>query len=337
MRRKTAGWLLALGVVAAVVVGCGTLTNRDMVGKLKQEAQSLDTSNYTSKAMMTVSMDNSAQTYYVETWYESPNVYRIKLGDQNKTINQIIVHNQDGMFIVSPALQKVFRFNGNWAQNQGHIYLYDQILQQIINGKDVAVSRQGGTTTFDMPLSSSNDVVAKERVELDSKTLHPKQVILFDKDGKAIVTLKFTDFNTGMKFNAANDFNPVQLVKETKAAQQTFALDTSFGVVVPNDPLGDKLIDMISPEEQDNTLLRYGGVHGFVINEWRPNPGIDGFSDPTTQMVDLLGIPAIYTGTEPAHELVWLNNGVQYAMTSSHLTLDQMQKIAISTFGQTGK
>ncbi len=120
--RKISGWILAMGLVVGLVAGCGAPSKNQVTSKLQTQAEKLETVNYQSEAKMTVQMDNGSQTYYIHTSYESPDVYKIELGDANKNINQVIVRNGNGMFVVSPSLQKVFRFNGNWAQNQGDIY-----------------------------------------------------------------------------------------------------------------------------------------------------------------------------------------------------------------------
>lgn len=332
MRRIT-GLALAVGIIVAAVAGCGISSRENMAHRLKTEANALDSTNYESKAMMTVQMDNSSQTYYIETAYDSSSVYRIKLGDANKHINQIIVHNQNGMFIVSPSLQKVFRFNGNWAQNQGHIYLYDQILQQLAMSKDLKTQKSAGGYTFEIPTTSGSDVVVKERVLLD-KNLDPKQVILFDQAGKAVVTIDFKQFTTNVKYTNA-DFDPHQLIGRNPAAKTALAPGMAdIGIVMPAQYLGDTLqVDV--PVQTGGHLLRYEGPHNFVLEETAPTAQDLGFQD--ASMIDLFGVPAVFTSIAGDKELVWMNNGVQYSLISNQLDVNQLQNVAISTIGQVGK
>lgn len=331
--RKAAGWVLAAGLVFGIIAGCSTSPNKhSMVTKLQNEVKTLDSQNYRSKAMMTVQMNHTSQTYYIETWYDSPSIYRIALGDENKHINQIIVRNENGMFIVSPSLQKVFRFNGNWAQNQGHIYLYDQILQQIVAAKDnVKMNQNGGVYTFTMPVQS-NDVVVKQAVDIDASNLHPKKVVLYDQGNKAVVTISFTDFEQNVKFNTENDFNPQKLVADAKSTMAPTGAET--GYIEPNELFGSTLT-VVQPEEQDATLLRFTGSNSFTLEEFYPDKGVGAVPDGT--MVDLFGVPGVLTGSDLAHQLIWVNNGREFSLTSSKLSVDQMREVAISTMGSTGK
>ena len=331
--RKVTGLILATGIIIGLVAGCGAPTKQNVVSKLETQAETLDATNYQTTAKMTVQMDNGSQTYYIVTSYDSPNTYKIALGDANKQINQIIVKNPNGMFIVSPSLQKVFRFNGNWAQNQGHIYLYDQILQQIVNSNNVKLAKSGNNLTFTMPVTPQNDVVTTQKVELAQGTYAPKQVVLLDKQNKAVVTIDFLSFQQGMKFTSA-EFDPQKLAQSGKATT-TMASMSEFGYIEPLQiPTGDKL-QLQQPQSSDDMLMRYSGPYGFTLEEWRPTAGVAGL--PSAELVDLFGVPGILSGTGNAHQLTWMNNGVEFSLTSSQMTVDQMRQVAISTFGQVGK
>ncbi|WP_029422528.1 LolA family protein [Alicyclobacillus macrosporangiidus] len=330
--RKVSGMLVAVGLAAALAAGCGAPSKDAMNAKLQTQQEKLSASNYQSTAKMTVQMENGSQTYYIETDYDSPEVYKISLGDANKNINQIIVRNGSGMFVVSPTLQKVFRFNGNWAQNQGHIYLYDQILHQLSTSPDVKVAKKGDVYTFTMPITPENDIVAKQQVDLSVNTLEPKKVVLYDKDNKAVVTIEFTSFKTGVKYQQA-DFDPQKLAS-SGAVKTTTVQDNQFTFVEPQEILGDKqdLSDQLSATDW---LLRYTGPYDFTLEEWRPDPGVAGV--PGGKLVDLFGVPAVLAGSANAQRLMWIHNGVQFSLTSDKLSLDQMKQVAISTFGQVGK
>jgi len=333
--RKFGMWFLATGLVIGLVAGCGAPTSQNMKPKLNAQIETMTKQNYKSTATMTVQMDNNSQTYYVETWYESPDAYRIALGESANQINQVIVRNGSGMFIVSPSLQKVFRFNGDWAQNQGHIYLYTQILQQLTSGDKVSVKKDHGALNFDMPVTPANDVVTKEHVELNASTLQPKQVVLYDSENKAVVTLNFEKFETPAKFADA-DFNPNKVAESFGSKTTLASADTQpFGYMEPSiTGLGDKMADLQEVNTNDY-LLRYTGNHPFVLSEFRPAPGVSGVAGAT--LVDMYGIPAIYNGTEQAHQLTWVHNGVEFALTSDKLSMDEMKQIAITTVGSVGK
>jgi outer membrane lipoprotein-sorting protein len=318
--------------MSGVVAGCGIPTGQSVNQKIQTHAQQLDEKNYQSEAMMTVQMDDNNQTYYVKVSYESPEVYKIELGNQDKQIHQIIVHNQNGMFIVSPSLGKVFRFNGNWAQNQGQIYLYDQLLKQI-SSKDVKMTRSGGTYQFTVPVTPASDTISSQQVVLN-KDLNPTSVSLLDKDGKAAVSLKYTSFKTGVQFQA-NAFNPQSMVTDKETAKTTMTGDEqSFGSIEAKAMYGAKLTSSKQMSET-SALLRYTGAHNYLLQEWRPTQGAS--ATPDGQLVNMYGVPAMYSGNDQVGSLTWIDNGVEFSLTSNDLNLDQLENVALSTLGQIGK
>ncbi|KRW92249.1 membrane protein [Alicyclobacillus tengchongensis] len=334
--RKVTAVLLALGIAGGVVVGCGVPgSNKSVTHKIQEHAETLDSKNYQSEAMMTVQMDNNVQKYFVRVSYESQDTYKIELGNAEKQINQIIVRNPSGMFIVSPALGKVFRFNGNWAQNQGQIYLYNQLLNQITAQKSVKVQKNGGVYSFDVPVTPASDVISREQIVL-SKDLNPQTVKLLDKNGAAAVTLTYQSFTTGVTF-PKDAFDPQALAQSGQVAKPTLASDQSFDYVEPPAEFGTKLTDLAQPTDT-SVIMRYsGGNHHYVLTESEPTPGAEGI--PSAQLLNMFGVPAIYnhaTGTNVSN-ITWINNGIEFSLTSNDMNLDQLQDIAISTFGQVGK
>lgn len=333
--RKVTAVLLALGIAGGIVAGCGVPGSNSVNHKIETHAQALDSKNYQSEAMMTVQMDNNVQKYFVRVSYESKDTYKIELGNAEKQINQIIVHNPNGMFIVSPSLGKVFRFNGNWAQNQGQIYLYDQLLNQITTGKSVKVHRSGGTYSFDIPVTPATDAISREQIVL-SKDLNPQTVKLLDKNGAAAVTLTYEKFKTGVTFNKGA-FDPQALVSAGETAKPTMVDTETFDYVEPPALYGTKMTDLMQPTDS-SAIIRYSGDnHHYVLQEERPTNTAEGIPD--AELLSLFGVAAMYDHSDQTNvsNLTWINNGIEFSLTSNDMTLEQLQDIAISTLGQVGK
>lgn len=333
--RKVTAVLLTLGIAGGIVVGCGVPGSNSVNHKIQTHAQTLDNKNYQSEAMMTVQMENNIQKYYVKVSYESQDTYKIELGNAQKQINQIIVHNPNGMFIVSPSLGKVFRFNGNWAQNQGQIYLYDQLLHQITSSKSVKLQRSSGTYSFDIPVTPASDAISREQIVL-AKDLNPQSVKLLDKNGAAAVTLTYQTFKTGVTFNK-NAFDPQALVSAGESTQPTMSSPQTFDYIEPPALYGTKMTDLTQPTDT-SAIIRYtGDNHHYVLQEERPTNAAEGIPD--AELLNLFGVPAMYNfdDTTNVSNLTWVNNGVEFSLTSNDMSLDELQDIAMSTLGQVGK
>jgi len=333
--RKSVLWIImAVFAFAMMLTGCGQPNSADVLTNLKTMRQ--DLSSYKSTAMMTVKLQNSLQKYYVETWYNGPHAYRIALGNENKEINQVILRNDTGLYIVSPRLKKSFRFQGEWAESQGHIYLFNSVIDRILAAADrqTTMNNEQHTVTFDLPMSVDHPLLAKQSVELSLGNLAPKMITLYDKSNQAVVTLDYKSFKRGVKFKSS-DFSPKQITagSNTDAEPVGASANENFGIIQPSFvPTGSSLHTTAQVDGQ--MLLRYVGKESFTLVEERPT-STTSFLD-HAEWIDLLGVPAVVTGGGQVKTMYWLYGGVEFAMTGS-MPLDQMAEVASSTLDQTGK
>ncbi|MGZ4135072.1 MAG: DUF4367 domain-containing protein, partial [Tumebacillaceae bacterium] len=285
---------------------------------------------YESKATMTVSVNNSTQKYYIETWYQSPDLYRISLGTDPKDITQVIVHNNDGIFVVSPQLKKSFRFKGDWAENQGHVYMYHAALDRILKSQNKQFDSTDKNLVFTMKMEPENPLVLSQRVTLKDN-LDPQQIALLDKSGKSLVSVDYDSFKTGVSFKK-DAFTPeAAMTVATAEAKPVMAGALDFGVIEPHYvPQGNKLLD---PQTADGSIiLHYAGNKPFTITEQRPAANTTSLHQ--GQIIDLWGSTAVLTGAADAaiHSLHWFNDGVEFSLTGS-MTVNEMVKVAQSMIG----
>lgn len=320
--------LIIVLVLSLSLVGCG---KRDQATVMKDlTSVSHDLKSYESKATMTVSVNNSVQKYYIETWYQAPNLYRIALGTDPKDITQVIVNNADGIFVVSPQLKKSFRFKGDWAENQGHVYMYHAALNRILHSQDMKFDTTDKNLVFTMKMEPENPLVQAQRVTLKDN-LDPQQIALLDKNGKSLVSVDYDSFKTGVSFKK-DAFTPeAAMTMATTEAKPVMAGALDFGIIEPHYvPQGNKLLDPQSTN--DAIVLHYDGAKPFTITEQRPSANTTSLNKGT--IVDLWGSTAVLTGAakDSFHSLHWLSNGVEFSMTSK-MAVDEMVKVAQSMLG----
>lgn len=55
---------------------------------------------------MTMQTSSTPMEYDVEVWYEKPTNYRVALTSKQRGITQIILRNNEGVFVLTPHLKK---------------------------------------------------------------------------------------------------------------------------------------------------------------------------------------------------------------------------------------
>ncbi|WP_018131433.1 DUF4367 domain-containing protein [Effusibacillus pohliae] len=336
MRKSFVFLVVALLVLSLGLAGCGKRTMENVVQDLQGVQKNLK--SYQSKAMMVVQQPESTSKYYIETWYQAPNLYRIALGDEKREINQVIVRNEEGIFVVNPQLKKSFRFKGDWTEDHGgHVYLYHAMVDRILKVQDKQFSTKEGAVVFEMPMTPENPLIVRQQIVLDDRKLYPKQMVLLNKDNRAIVTVNYEFFDTGMSFKK-DTFTPeaAMALATDQGAVPAAAGKTDFGVIEPSYlPQGMALKEM---KQQDGTIyLVYQDGKGqtLTLTERRPAPGTATLPADTT-VRDLYGTPAVVTGSGQAKTMYWMHRGIEFSMTST-LPVQELTKIAQSTMGTVGK
>ena len=83
--------------------------------------------------------------------YLKPDYYKVVFGKENE---QIILKNKKGVYVITPNLNKEFKFDGSWPTNGSHAYLLDSISKDL--NKD----------------TSSKITVGENELVLESKVNH---------------------------------------------------------------------------------------------------------------------------------------------------------------------
>lgn len=133
MRKKF--FLLLTGLmVIFVLAACGSKSQDDVVKELRSKQS--DLTSYKVNAKMTLKMGSDSQVYNVEIWHKDPTFYRVNLKNAEKDQSQMILRNKEGVFVLTPALNKSFRFQSDWPQNSSQAYLYESLIKDIVADKE---------------------------------------------------------------------------------------------------------------------------------------------------------------------------------------------------------
>ena len=130
MKRIVSAVLLLMAMILALS-GCGQKNSKDIVKDLSDRIDKM--SGYKMNAVLTLQTGKEPQSYNVEVWHNKPDLYRVALTSEQKDITQIILRNDEGVFVLTPHLNKSFRFQSGWPENHGQVYLYESLVKSIIN------------------------------------------------------------------------------------------------------------------------------------------------------------------------------------------------------------
>lgn len=200
MRRVT--WMVAVIMcLVLVLAGCG-MGKKDAGSIVKDLDHVISKSgSYQASGSMILNTGQQPQEYQVEVAYSPDHFYRISLTNAGKDVTQIVLRNEEGVFVLTPHLKKSFRFQSDWPENQGQVYLFQSLAKSIIADKDRQFTTDNDTYVFDVAANYQNEQLSRQKIWLNKKTLAPKQVQVSDANKNVLVQVNFTNFEFDAKFD----------------------------------------------------------------------------------------------------------------------------------------
>ncbi|WP_059171510.1 outer membrane lipoprotein carrier protein LolA [Bacillus sp. FJAT-27445] len=340
MRKKVL--LVIAGLLAVLALSaCGAKSQESVRDQLAGKLDKL--SGYKANATMTLSMGAKPQVYKVEIWHKDPAYYRVNLKNAKKDQSQMILRNDDGVFVLTPALKKSFRFQSDWPKNSSQAYLYESLIKDIVADKEAKFSSTKDYYVFETKTRyQNNQMLPTQEIKFNKKDLSPAVVKVMDADRNALVMVEFSK----VKFNASFDKDDFEMKKNMTRAQigtpvmaEAGVDDTSFTVKYPTEELEG--VSFLSEKEMaiedgKRVILTYGGTKTFTLVQEKRVVEAASASYP----VVVNGEPAdlgFTVGALTDHSLTWTDSGVDYMIASNDLTKDEMVSIARTVQGELSK
>ena len=331
MKNRYLGLFIIMCSFIFFLAACGEKSQEDVREKLSETMEELQ--GYKAEAEMIMNTGQEEQHFTIDIWHQKEDSYRVKLGtvDQERE-SQIILKNEDGVFVLTPALEKSFRFQTEWPENSSQPYLYQSLVQDVLQDEEASFEATEDYYVFKTKTNyQSNSNLPYQQILFDKDTFAPFAVRVLDVDDQALVEVNFTSFDLDATFET-DDF-AMEKNMETQGEVPTSAgleEEDAFTVFHPVYTAGAEAMDMkeVDTDYGKRVILTYGGDKNFTLVQER-----------------LYDVPAIQTPEAVEGEIVnlgfavaalsdqiieWSFNGVDYKIASDTLTKEELIEVAQS-------
>ena len=254
--------------------------------------------------------------------------YKVELYDKSLNQAQIIIRNSEGVYVLTPTLNQIFKFQSQWPENSSKPYIYSSLLSVLENNK--ATKTKSGYQVEGKVTYPNDKRIVKEEIIFD-KNLHPQRVTCLDKDETELIIVKVKEFSTNKKIKLSA-FDEDKALKEAKEESQT---TVSSDILYPVDLMGSSLdSETVSTIEGDkNHILRFTGDKNYTIVESQDDNQDAVVNIVDEQVVDLVDGFAYYT----QGKLSMVQSGLYCSIYSNDLTKEEMISIMTSMQSSTTK
>ena len=232
------------------------------------------------------------------------------------------------VYVLTPALNKSFRFQSNWPENSSQIYLLESLSSDINEDNNLKLIDKGNNYVLECKLAYSNNKnLVKEKIYLD-KNLNFKRVEVYDEDNNLQMKMKFNEIDKKANFN--NNYFKVKenMKSDTVETEETISEieDTIYPMYLPS---GTYLSseENVSKEDGERVILTFAGESPFILVQETVSKNED------EEDVPVMGSPTFITDTIGAlsnDSLSFISNGVEYYLSSDSLTTEEMMQVAES-------
>lgn len=326
------------------LAGCGAKSQDDVVESLGKKMDEM--TGYKADAVMTLNTGEKPLKYQLEVWHKKPNFYRVNLKNAKKDQSQMILRNKEGVFVLTPALNKSFRFQSDWPENNSQVYLFESLAADILNDTDRGFKSKENSYVFHTKTNYQNKNLYQQEITLD-KDLAPKVVRVMDKDAKELVKLQFSNVKFNAKFDKGAfdmETNMTGAQLETPTMGQNGKESKVMEVLYPK-YFGPGNIELtnekeVMTEEGKKVVMSYtdeNNKKSFTLierkNDAVPTAGAQRLTMPGGEPVDL----GYTVGAMNDKSISWTYKGVGFFLASNSLDQEELMAIARSVSAQGSK
>ena len=345
-----------------LLVGCGSNNSKDILSNLDKKISNID--SYFVTGIMEIMNNEDTYTYDVTVSYKKDNYYKIDLINTLNNHEQVILRNDDGVYVVTPSLNKSFKFQSDWPYNNSQVYLLDSIIQDLKSDAKMKVLNNDKYTVFNSLVNyPNNKSLYKQNVYVDKKN-NISKVEVVDKDNKVQISMKFDNIKYNKKFdddyfelsnlitinkdsssidknsnntnnsdntnNSNNSDNNVDNSNDTSSDNKTKETTSIDDVIYPmylpdNTSLANK--EIVNTSKGERLILTFDGDNPFVLVEEASIYEEDGLVIPVSGEMDFL---TDVIGVVNDNSLTWESNGFSYYLVSNSMETSELIDIARS-------
>jgi len=316
-----------------LLVGCGKVTSDKLINEFKDKVVS--SKAYEIKGTMEIISDEDIFTYDINVAFKKDDMYRVSLINKTNNHEQLILKNKEGVYVVTPSLNKSFKFQSEWPKNSSQAYLLESLVTDLEREgeKEFEKTDDGYTITTKVDYPNNPDLVMT-KIHFDDH-MSPEKVEVINADDQVRIKVVFNSINYKARFND-NFFELNSIVnEEIKEQEENKPEEESptnklneiiYPLYIPADTyLTNK--DTVNIENGQRVILTFSGEKNFILVQETSTVAKE------FEIIPVFGEPLMLNNTIAAlsgNSLHWSANKRDFYLTSNSLSSSELATIAES-------
>ncbi len=327
--------ILLLFISLLLLTGCGKVDKDKLIKNFKDAVES--SKSYVLESKMEIYNAEDTFNYDIKVSYMDDDYFKVDMVNTLSNHEQIILRNNNEVYVVTPSLNKSYKFVSEWPYNSSQSYILNSLVKDIDNDEEIEFNKEEDGYSLIVDVDYPNNANLKyEKLTFD-KNMNLKTVNVYDDEDIVCLKVEFTniDYKANLK---EEDFSVDNLIDENccntdsnnendNDEEETSSLeDIIYPLYVPaNTYLKDK--ETVNTENGERVILTFNGDKNFVLIE-EASKVYDEF-----EIIPVYGDPTMLSNTIGAlstNSLSWSINNVDYYLASNDLSQAEILTIADS-------
>lgn len=309
------------------LTGCFKKGEKDIVKEFAKKVENSKGYHLTGN----LEIQNNEETYRYSVDVSSAKIEKFRVSLKNKTNNheQIILRNDEGVYVLTPSLNKSFKFQSEWPYNNSQSYLLQTILQDIKNDKKRTFKETKNGYEFVTSVTySSNKELTKQVIKMDKK-LNLQEVNVQNQEGKTKIKMVFSKIDMKASFDTKY-FDLNENMQTASVEEETKTVGKIDDIIYPMYiPENTKLTsqDNVSTDNGERIILTFSGEKPFLMVQETSGKA----SAMTT--VPVYGDPLFVgdsIGAMTDSSITWMSDGIEYYVVSDQLSQEELLSVVNS-------
>lgn len=323
-----------------VLAACGSQSKEDVLKDLDKKWNNVK--GYELDATMEIKAGSEPRLYDVNVWHTEPDLYRVKVTQQGEEVTQMIIRNKDGVFVVTPSLNKTYKFQSDWPKQNSQAYLIGALAEDLLADDKVEMEEDDNNYIFTAATRNNHkSIMPTQKIIVDKKTKMPDSVSILNEaeEEQMVITFKKIDLNSQHKeseyavenFTDKEKKNTAETDKDENEDKDKESNNTDFQTFYPVlDWENTTLIDEQKVTEGDvqRVILTFEGDKAFTLVQ---QPIV--YEENAMVPVFAPGDPAdlgFAIGAITDNSISWESDGMSFFIASGNLTQEEMIEVAAS-------
>ena len=309
-----------------LLTSCSKNNEEKLIKKFTNDVNS--SKSYLMKGSLEILNDEDNFNYNVEVAYRKKEMYKVKLVNTITTHEQVILKNKDGVYVITPSLNKSFKFQSEWPNNSSQAYILSSLLSDLekTENKNYSEEKDYYVLTTDVNYPNNSDLMY-QKLFFD-KNYNLCKVEVYNSDNK--IRIRYVVSSIDLRANLDDNYFNVENNVDSNLKAENQVLnplnEVIYPLYIPSDTyLSSK--ETIATENGNRAILTFSGKKDFVLIE-----------EPTImhsefETIPVYGDPVMMNGNLGAlsgNSIYFTLDNIDYYIAGNDLSSEELLGVASS-------